>query len=167
MSTLITSSMAAHVTRQIELSARSILCVQYLANTPASGAHITYKRMWQALDLAPSRGVECIAVFDNPVESNTAKAATTRAAARLADNGWSVHLRRIGPRLHAKAWVFDGKAVFVGSHNLAHQSMMGNSDLSLLTFEAEIADAITGHAEKIITNWEGPDYGKARQSRLV
>ena len=158
---LITSCLASHLIGQIEAAESSILIVQYLAHTPATGAHLRYRQLWQAMEAAARRGVRCVAVIDKPTATDTAHVAATRAAVRLANAGWSVGLRRIGPRLHAKCWVFDGSRAIIGSHNLAHQSMLGGSDISILANDAEIARDLSGQIMRFLDLWEGPDYGKS------
>ncbi len=56
--------------------------------------------------------------------------------------------------LHAKAFVFDRRKIFVGSVNLDPRSIVLNTEAGVLVYQPELAEALAA----LFTRWTAPDY---------
>lgn len=83
-----------------------------------------------ALLAAPARGVTCRMLLPSPDAAGSIGSLDAASRARLRNAGWEIRVATGKGLLHAKAWLFGSRAVWLGSHNLTAASWTTTIDAS-------------------------------------
>ena len=133
----------------------SIDAIVYVAHLGSldDAAH-PIRQMIAALGEAEARGVSVRVVLDRSPDwgSKTISPKNDPAAAALQAEGIPVYGDEENRTTHCKAWVFDQRAVILGSHNWTRSAATRNREWSVLLQDEKIARQITREMDWLCTS---------------
>lgn len=135
--------------------------VEALRNTQSSVDVCCYEWAWYSgqrtgtvqdinreLCIAARRGVKVRVVLHNEAMGRHLGKLNRATAKRLRDAGCDVRMSPMQKPIHAKVWVFDGRTVVLGSHNISTNAVKRNAEAAVLIDDA-------GEAERVLKWFEG------------
>jgi phosphatidylserine/phosphatidylglycerophosphate/cardiolipin synthase-like enzyme len=111
----------------------------YVITAPTETDGKEYRQLWNAIRAACARGVRVRIFCDSGASSNFVTNWNLRARRAIDVQGLEIRGYAKSQRMHAKFWVCDNEACYVGSHNLTHGGTYINNELGLLLFDRAIA----------------------------
>lgn len=109
---------------------KSISLAMYQLAPPNVRQHAAVRAMWDELECAPSRGVDCYALLSKGGQVLPSAEAAHRAAERLVAAGWRVGMMAESPIMHIKCLVIDDAGVLCGSHNYTQSGLLCNREIT-------------------------------------
>jgi phosphatidylserine/phosphatidylglycerophosphate/cardiolipin synthase-like enzyme len=127
----------------LEGSRQYFYIASYVITAPSEKDGAAYRGLWDAIRRACERGVQLRIFCDSGASSSFVTDWNLRNRKLINIRGLEVRGYARSQRMHAKFWVCDNEACYVGSHNLTHGGTFINSELGLIQFNSEIASQLT------------------------
>ena len=99
------------------------------------------------LCIAARRGVKVRVVLHNEAMGRHLGKINRGTAKRLRDAGCQVRMSPMQKPIHAKVWVFDGRTVVLGSHNISTNAVTRNAEAGVLVGDPSEVGRVLGWFE--------------------
>lgn len=119
----------------LDQTKHSLKISMYSISANSKRSCLEFNQFWKSLENAIKRLPSTQIILCGWPESNPQHHATLKAAMLLRLWGADVKIANEAIILHAKAWIFDGQRLLIGSHNATEAGFTRTKNVSILTFD--------------------------------